>query len=617
MSYENFTEDEKSSLLYTPSPSEKKKIDYIKQEIENIETSTSEIRKTIKKCRQNYRCEYEKKYTKNAREKFFAPLTREFCNAVAPKFKILQEALVANPTEENDTLKAKIFEFMLKWQTKKMRFFERLNTEGKREMAVDGTLVAKICWDFETKEEVVEEKTGNSPLDKIKEFLGKGIKKTIKSKVVEDKPSIEFIDLLDCYIDPMAKSIQDAPFFAIRYLENIDDLKENKLYKNTQFVKGETTIDEGTNDSTATQKYDVGATQESQIEKAEVFECWTDENVITIAGRENPVIIREQKNPFAHGKKPFEECWYIKTGRRWYGVGVAELLLQLQRLLNEWGNQKIENREILLNKMFMVKRGSIKDVRQLVSRPAGFIEVDDLGSIKPLEFSDITSKAFEEEQSIYSWAQRITNSWSMLSGGAEGGSGTATESMIRSRGSEGYFGDIAMNLKDFVIRVVSQLAQLDQQFLDEEATIRIMGDSQEFAPLDDAMSIPEGVREDMGQFRFIHLDDYDLIKGNYDFDIDIDNSQITDRAVKVKQLIEYSQWAGSNPVIAQKINWTALAKEVLSLQGINPEKIFSKEKGTEEMPQGGSPEEMSGLPPGVPNEAMINAGAMLPQMPRL
>lgn len=616
MAYENFTTEEKISLFYMPSVAEKKKIDYIKAEIDNIEISTAEIRKTIKKCRRNYRCEYEKKYTKNNREKFFAPLTREFCNSVAPKFKILQEALVANPTEETDALKAKIFEFLLKWQTKKLRFFERLNTEGKRELAGDGTLVAKICWDFETKEEIVEEKTGNSPIDKIKEFLGRGSKKTIKSKVVEDKPSIEFIDLLDCYIDPMAKSIQDAPFFAIRFLENVDDLKANKLYKNTQYIKGNEIVEQGTFDSTATQKVDIGATPESQVEKVEVFECWTDENVITIAGRDNPVIIREQKNPFAHGKKPFEECWYIKTGRRWYGLGVAEMLMGLQRLLNEWSNQKIENREILLNKMFLVKRGSIKDVRQLVSRPAGFVEVDNLADIKPLEFSDITTKAFEEEQNIYSWAQRITNSWSMLSGGAEGGSGTATESMIRSRGAEGYFGDIAMNLKDFVIRVVGQLAQLDQQFLDEEDTIRIMGDSQEFAPLDDAMGVPVEAREELGRFRFIHLDDYGLIKGNYDFDIDIDNSQITDRAVKVKQLIEYSQWAGSNPVIAQQINWTTLAKEVLSLQGINPEKIFSKEKGATEMPLGGSPEE-GGLPRGVPNEAMINAGAMLPQMPRI
>lgn len=609
MAYEDFTKDEqRQSLTYLPSLADQKKIDFITGELQKIEQSTADIRKKIQKCRQNYRCEYQNKYTKTGREKFFAPLTSEFVNSIAPKLKLLKEALVANPTEESDTLKAKVFEFLLRFQTGKMRFFERLNTEEKRNLGIDGTIVAKICWDFEEKEEFEEARPAANLRERIAEYLGRDKKSLAKVKVIKDEPKIDFIDLLDCYIDPQARSIQEAPMFAVRYVENVDDLKNNKLYKNTQFVTGDETLPQNTWDSSSTQNYDVGASNPtSEIKKVEVFECWTDDRVITIANRNNPVIIRDQVNPFKHGKKPFEECWYIKTGRRWYGIGVGELLLDLQRLLNEWANQRIENREILLNKMFILKRGSVKDIRQLISRPAGFIEVDDINSIKPLEFSDITQKAFEEESNIFTWAQRITNSWELQSGGG-GTVGTATEATIRAKGVEGYFGDIAMNMRDFIIRCVGQLAQLNQQFLDKEMSIRIMGDTDELAPLDEAMGVSPEQAEDMGKFRFIHLDDINLLRGQYDFDIDLDNSQTTDRAVKTKQLIEFAMFAQGNPVIAQKVNWPALAKEILSLQGVNTDKIFTKNE-TKEQAQP-MPEAEGGLPPGVPNEQAIMTGAM-------
>lgn len=617
MNYENITEPQ-VSVSYLPSEDDRKAIDFIKKEIENIESSTQEMRLKIQTARNNYNEKYQQPYTLSGRKKYFSPLTRTFVNMIAPKLKFLKEALVVNPQEEADVVKAMLWEHLLRFQTDKMRFFEKLNTEDKRELGTDGTIVKKIYWDFETIELTDETKVEAAVgWDKIKEFLGEMPKVDKKKKVIKDEPKIQSVDLLDCYIDPRSESIQSASFFAERFVADLDRLKTNPIYKNTQYLIGQSEFPIDNKNSTATQQSDIGASAiVSEVQKVECFECWLGDEVITVASKEAPVIIRRQKNPLGHGKKPYEECWYIKKARNWYGISPAMLVLDLQRMLNEWENQRIENREILLNKMFLVRKGAVQDIRQLVSRPAGFIEVADddkpMGDkIQPLEFTDISARIMEETNYIYNWAQRVCNTWEFNSGGA-GGGGTATEATLRSRGEDGYFGDVQMNMRDFISRCLWQLAKLDGKFLDSETVIRITGESEELEKIDTAFGREPGVVD--GKWRFLKIDDVKMLSGEYDFDIDLDNSQVADRAVKAKQLMELSNYGMSNPQIANEVNFKEIFKEVLRLTGVNDvDKFFNKEQ--QGQPQGTpagvpeAPEAPAGLPPGVPNEAMMMAGA--------
>ena len=86
-----------------------------------------------------------------------------------------------------------------------------------------------------------------------------------------------------------------------------------------------------------------GATEYTaeELEKAvELLEYWEDDRVVTIANR--AVIIREAKNPFYHGKKPFVHIINNVVPHEFYGLGEVEPLERLQHELNAKRNQRLD-----------------------------------------------------------------------------------------------------------------------------------------------------------------------------------------------------------------------------------------------------------------------------------
>lgn len=521
-------------------------VSLVKNEKKNYEDASQEIRNKIKKARQNYASEFSNPKTTTGRIKTFIPMTRWEVDTITPKIFVNEKAVTVLPENEPSFRPAFIADKVLKYQIKQTRF----STEFRNSMydlGIDGTNVWATFWNFER--EVIDPK-GLS--NKVKKFFGKGPKP--KVNVLTDKIGFRKLDLLDCYIDPIADSIQDAQSFIYRHTLPLEQVKRNRLYQNTGDVKGFKSNVTDTYDSRSTRIWDIGKeTMEHEQPMVEVFERWgrfplmwltnkkKDEGVmidgvITVADMTTgkPVLLRIDKNPFDHGMKPFEECWFQKKQGRWYGIGIGEKLIELQSYLNKTVNRQIENEDVLHAGLFKKKRGSGVSAKSIVSVPGGIIEVDSMDDLEQLQIRDISQLGDTTNNRIQSFVERINGASEVAVGSSADRS--ATTSLIKDRNADTRFAAVRGYVNDFLMRFFKQWLALDRQFIDKKVVVRITGEDAELAEIDDVLGVPEEQRSKLPPFRFIEADP-ETIKGDYDIEVDIDQSIPMNKAENAERIL--------------------------------------------------------------------------------
>lgn len=68
----------------------------------------------------------------------------------------------------------------------------------------------------------------------------------------------------------------------------------------------------------------------------------------------------------------------------------------------------LDNMILANNPPFMRRRGARIDPRQLVLKPAGYIDMDDTGDLRTIEIQDIRSSAYQLYQTLDSEFQMTT-----------------------------------------------------------------------------------------------------------------------------------------------------------------------------------------------------------------
>jgi len=338
-----------------------------------------------------------------------------------------------------------------------------------------GKAISKQTWNYKTKEVVQRRR---------KKILGIPIPdydNILTEQVIADQPMIENVILTDFFIDPSGTSIDEMRYCIHRYWEDRHELKEKEkkgVYKN---------IDKVIEDNRADDSYDtllqVGFSDSDQRRKGvEILEYWTDDWVVRVANKN--IVISSQPNPYFHRKKPFAEWDYIRIPNEFYSVGVPEAIQDLQAELNTTRNQRIDNVSFVLNKMYSVLRGANVDPEQLVSRPAGYVYVDNHDDIKELTFDDVTNSAYNEEIIIKGDMDATTGVFDSVRGSNPDRRETATTmSILNSSGSERF------KLQNILIEygglqeMLNQVLRLNQQFIDADMEIQILGESENIEDL--------------------------------------------------------------------------------------------------------------------------------------
>lgn len=448
--------------------------------------------------------DYYKKYRSytqpvpDNRSNLFIPYSYSIVETVMPR--IIETMFAVRPyigliplraDQEN---KAQTIEKLIDYQLTQRIRIKHIAAMWVKDALIYGTGILKVGWKVEQRTSVVAEPLADFG-EEIGELWGSDLVEGLTDEVeqlvtVYDDPVVDNVDLFDFYVDPSARNIDEAAYCIHREYINIDDIKENsgedRIYdaaevnKLIQELKGDKVNDleaygeqhdTGVFDRLSSVGYE-GAPMTS--DKIEVLEYWTNDRVIVVAGQR--AVIRNEKNPYRLGKKPFVRIVDVPITGEFYGIGEIEPIADLQDELNTKRNQRVDNVSMIINRMWKVLRGANLDFNQLRSRSGGVVEVDDMADIEPIEFPHITGDAYHEDEQIRSDIDMTAGVHDYTRGGSPDRRETATTASILSEAANERFKLKVTLMEDLGLRRLGEwLVALNQQFIDEERVISING----------------------------------------------------------------------------------------------------------------------------------------------
>lgn len=295
-----------------------------------------------------------------------------------------------------------------------------------------------------------------------------------------DDPDFQPFMIDDLFPDPEGTNIDDCAWVIRRRYITENELKKKEkdgIYKIKDWEDiraGAQEIAEGKQDRLAA----IGASWEQsdsaaiQSRRYELLEMWEDDRVSTLINR--AVVIRDEPNPFWHGKKPFGLAKFDPMNGEFYGVSLVEVIEYLQAELNTTRNQRIDAVSIALNRMWKVLKDSGVLPEDLVSRANGIVWVDDMDAVEEINFVPLDASAYQEESIIKNDIQEATGTYNEARGGPSESKRTATENTIREKAVSLRF-DVKSKL--FEATGLKKLGfffdWLNQQFIDEKHAVRI------------------------------------------------------------------------------------------------------------------------------------------------
>src|SRR3990167_895787 len=189
------------------------------------------------------------------------------------------------------------------------------------------------------------------------------------------------------------------------------------------------------------------------------------------------VVIYNGPNPWPYQRIPFVKFVPTRDPESLMGMGVAEVLTSLQAQINNTVNQRNDNINLALNNMWKIVRAAHVSTEQLVSRPGGYVEVNNAMDVTPLETkSDITANANVLIREFTGWAELATGITNLVRGDEpETGRFAASLGAMLQRSSGRRFGLPIKGNMQAVSEVVGMVHELNAEYVEGERVARILG----------------------------------------------------------------------------------------------------------------------------------------------
>ncbi len=394
--------------------------------------------------------------------------------------------------EPSDLPNAKNMEVLLDWQMNERFDIRDLFLVGLKETCIYGTGIAYTGWKWEQREVI---KKQLMPVTEPDPFTGEDVPvydevtgeevtdwQPVRMNEIEyDDPELKFIDLGLFYVDPNAEDIDDARYCGhdeFQTKEQLQKMVDLGIYKiNWKKVPR----DKSKNEARDYRMSQVGLpTTDDQIEESDddalirVTHYWEDDKHVVLLNR--GYIAADGENPFWHKHKPYRKGVYTIVPHEFYGMGIVELLEDLQDELNTERNMRIDFRAFILRRMFKVRRGSNVSKKQLKWKQGGIVEVDEMDDIQEFGVSDVAGSAFAEETTIKQDMRDCAGAHDVVMGTSQNRE-TATTTMTKDNNASIRFKMVISSLEKKLLVGVSRLMmQMNQQYIDLPKWIRVNGE---------------------------------------------------------------------------------------------------------------------------------------------
>lgn len=422
------------------------------------------------------------------RSKIFVPIVFQVVETALAKFISLifnqEEFFETVADDPKDEPQAEVITKLLLHQLTRNSFFLKFMDFCKQKLMY-GTSYMFVYW--LVKRSWVWSRV---PITEDVTFLGFRLGKRITGweekkeyKVVERRPQLDVLDILDVYPDPRAKTEQDGKGVFIRTFMSLEEVK--------QMGKGKYPVYDNTKDPRLEDEYKAmiparvsrysirGVSDPTTLSKGmvEVLSFWgrydvdddgiKEEALISIANRQ--VLLTAKANPFHHQKRPLVKDVLCPVPLEWFGIGLVEPIIPLQHELNTLRRQRLDNINQSLNSMWKINSLADVDVDTLKTVPNGIVLTDDMTAVERLDTSDSTGNAYQEAQIVQSDIENVTVPRSVQGIPDSGKLGrTARGAQLIIGQALEKFGVSAKLTEESIKKILRMMHQLNLQFLDTE-----------------------------------------------------------------------------------------------------------------------------------------------------
>lgn len=295
------------------------------------------------------------------------------------------------------------------------------------------------------------------------------------TQIEHDDPRIEIVDPFDIYVDPDATTAGyggDNLFLVHRKTVALKDIKNNPNYQNANLIK--TTASQNQYEDKYV-RFGTAPKEDDTKELVELLEYWERDRLIVVANRS--VVLRDTPNPYEHKEIPFVELDDFRDPHKLYGQSELSVIDPLQREINSIRNQRRDYDNLALNPVIRMIPGTLRNPASAKMAPGSVWMVSDLNSMDTFTMPQLQGGATEIEAQTARDIERAVAldeyGIGLLPPGSARRSATEVASVSNMAGKR-FSMKIAL-LEEAVKKIGQLIFALDQQFLDNERIIQIVG----------------------------------------------------------------------------------------------------------------------------------------------
>jgi hypothetical protein len=350
---------------------------------------------------------------------------------------------------------------------------------------------------------------------------------------------IEPIDLFHIFPDYRAKSIRRMKYIIqLSYVdyEELESMYNAGFYQNVPELLGKLESINAVDEYKKKRLSSVGIMDEYAFDATrrvvEVLEYWDREFIYTVGARRE--LLKKEKNPFG-GLLPFIMARYVPVQHELYGIGIPEIAESLQEELNDVRNQRMDNVNLVINRMFLANKYADIDFDALISYPGNVILTNDMASVVALPTPDVTQSAYREEEIIKKDIDSATGEYPYSAGEPPQRRETATGIVKLQQASNIRFDTVVKMLEFTVLRSIAKMfLWLDYHFLDPQDFAKIVGEEEFVA------------RNGMAFYQ----QDIDAVLKQYNFQ-PMGSATTAVKEVRIQQMMQAYQLFNQDPYINQ------------------------------------------------------------------
>ena len=547
--------------LYPPNEEDQKKIVLLTDKMfKDAETYRAEAADRWMKFYKMYRSFVEKRAKGDWKSRVWMPIAFFVIETIAPKIVAQLPAFTPHAVGPEDVMGEEPLETLLNWAADKSGLYLEL-VKAMKSALIYGTGVLKTSYREETKyailqeplmqEQYVDLASGETDVDgnpittrqslgsqPVLDETGQPQMTTVRRPYLSYAgPCAECVDIKDFFPDPWADSIDTCRYVIHRVYR--DKAHMEKMFRAGIYKRPPEDVWNAftTEHSRMSREAEINMGPGTLPINEDVYtllEIWTPDVVITVAGEHAGILLRMERNPFAHAQIPFVRIVDHLVPNEFWGVGEMEPLEGLQDTLNALWNSRLDNVKLKLNSMFMGVVDYLENPGEdLQVRPGGFIRTREglplHEVVQPLNMGEVTSSSYMETEEVERLTEKVSGV-SQYTAGNDQGTGalnrTATGvALISEQGNTRFAHKVKIAELTGWVRLAEHFGSILQQFAEPQMTIRILN--------------PEGE----AIFRTITAES---IGGRFDYDIEAESSAQTE-SIRREQTLSLFQALAADP----------------------------------------------------------------------